>query len=110
MIDYDQLNDSELIKLCHKQGYLTASRGIDRRILIRALKGEEDLDEYPEDPINAEREAMLTMQETWPIIFHQLKCGDQHYACWNCPSARVVHCVVLNCDPVILKRSKENAG
>jgi hypothetical protein len=105
-IDYDVINDTELVALCRQRGFLEAHVGLGREILISILKRELDPDDLPPDPVDAEREAMLRMQEEWPAVYEQLQCSDQDFACWACPAGRVIHCVVNNCDKEIRDRVK----
>lgn len=51
------------------------------------------------------------MQDEWPIIFDQLTCSSENYACWDCPAGRVVGCVVLDwADDVRVMRDRIKNG
>lgn len=94
-MDYDKLNLTELVVLAQQEGFLGAHRGIGRLNLIEYLEGTLDVSAFEPDPLNGEREAMLMLQETWPVVFDQLPCANDHHACWDCPAGRVTNCVVM---------------
>lgn len=94
--DYNNLNVTELIELARCAGFLTAHRGIGREGLIDLLKGKAELDDFPANQVDDDRESMLMMRDEWPIILRQLPCASEHFACWDCPDGRVTQCVVLS--------------
>ena len=111
MSDYDfsKLNLSELVELCWLNGFVGAHRGQGRELLVGQLRGKHAPGEFPADPVDDERESMMEMKAEWPIIFDQLGCASEFYACWHCPAARAYICAVEECDPDIRKRIKEGA-
>ena len=40
------------------------------------------------------------LQEEWADVFDQLPCAADHYACWDCPAGRAVHCAMNWADDV----------
>jgi len=50
---------------------------------------------------------MMLMKETWKDVYHQLKCADQFYACWDCPPARARACAVDECEKDLLEKVKD---
>jgi hypothetical protein len=105
--DYDDLNLTELEVLARQHGSLAAHRGLGRELLIDLIEGRFDPGELPPDPADDEREAMMHMKDEWPEVYNQLKCSDEHYACWDCPAARAVACAIEECEPDIRRRVKE---
>jgi hypothetical protein len=53
---------------------------------------------------------MMRMKEEWPEVYHQLKCSDENYACWECPAGRAVACAVEECEPHLLEKVKNGGG
>ena len=104
MYDYDDLNHTELEALARRHGSLDPHRGLERKVLIGMIEGRIHPGDVPGDPVDVERESMMIMKEKWPEVYHQLKCSDEDYACWDCPAARSVACVIEGCEPVILDR------
>jgi len=105
---YDDLNATELAELARREkGILSLHRGISRQDLVAILEGRLDPGDFPPDPLDVEREAMLRMQEEWPDVLNQLKCGSEFYACWDCPAARARCCAVDECEPNILDTVRE---
>lgn len=102
MYDYDDLNHTELETLALRHGSLDAHRGLERDVLIAMIEGREE--DVPTDPVDVERNSMMYVKEKWPEVHNQLKCSEEHFACWDCPSARVVACVVEDCEPKIIER------
>ena len=102
-LEYMSLNSTELVAICRRAGYLHAHRGIKREDLIRILEEEVSMDSYEPDPVDEYREAMLHMQERWPIVKRQLPCAQEFYACWHCPAGRVIYCITENCDEGLLE-------
>jgi hypothetical protein len=49
---------------------------------------------------------MMQMQEEWPEVYNQLRCSSEHYACWDCPSARAVACAIEECEPNVMEEVK----
>lgn len=106
-LDYDKLNHTELIEICRKAGHLHVGRGAARKDLIAILEGDDHIAEScGRDPINEYRDAMLHMQELWPIVRRQLDqlCAPDFYACWLCPAGRVLYCIAENCDEGLLEQ------
>lgn len=94
-----RLNETELVRLCKDAGHLSAHRGLGRETLERILAGTIDATEHPSDPIDPDRAVMCYLQEKYPdIIFGQLKCSAEDYACELCPPGRVVGCAVFGCE------------
>lgn len=87
---------------------MDAHRGLKVPNLVDMLEGRVPRGTFPPDPVDEERESMMYMKEEWKDIYDQLRCSEQHFACWDCPAGRVVHCVVLNCEQDI--RSKVKVG
>ena len=106
-MNYDDVNHTELEMLARKQGAFSAHRGLERETLIELIEGRLHPDDVPEDPVDEERNSMLHMQEKWPETYHQLKCSNEHYACWDCTAARAYACAVLGCEPVVMEKVKE---
>jgi len=106
-MNYDDLNLTELIEMARDQGIMGMHRGTGREALVSMLKGHAEPGDFPSDPLNVEREAMLQMQEEWPDVLNQLKCGNEFYACWDCPPARARCCAVEECEPDILDRVRD---
>lgn len=104
-LDYDKLNHTELVEICRRAGFLGIHRGVPREDLILLLEGKEEIaDSYERDPVNEYRDAMLHMQELWPVVRRQLgNCAPEHHACWLCPAARVLYCIAENCDEGLLE-------
>lgn len=102
-LDYSRINHTELVEICKRAGFLNVHRGNPRESLIELLEGVLSEDSLEPDPISPYRDAMLQMQERWPVVRRQLPCVAEHFACWLCPAGRVVECVVENCDPELLK-------
>lgn len=103
--NYDELNETELVELCHRQGTLVAHRGLGRERLIGLLEGTVQEDDCVPDPVDEDRDLMLFMQRTYPdTILGQLRCGDESYYCPTCPTGRVVVCSVVDCS-ASLRRS-----
>lgn len=50
---------------------------------------------------------MMYTKEHWPEVFNQLKCSDEYYACWDCPAARAISCVIEECEPKLLEKVRE---
>lgn len=93
--------------LARQHGLLAAHRGLDRDELIGVIEGLVHPDDVPSDPVDIERESMMYMKEKWPDVLHQLSCSDEHYACWNCPAARSIACVIEECEPGIIQRVRD---
>ena len=106
-LDYHKLNHTELVEICRRAGFIQAHRGIPRDDLIQLLEGGFSDDYTMHDPINEYRDAMLHMQERWPVVRSQLSttggCAAEHYACWVCPAARVLYCIAENCEEGLLE-------
>ena len=102
--DNENLNHTELEALAQQHGSLSPRRGLERSALIELLEGRLHPGDLPGDPVDVERESMMYTKEKWPEVYHQLKCSEEHYACWDCPSARTVACVIEDCEPKILER------
>ena len=102
-LEYKNLNNTELVAICRRAGYVRAHRGLKREELIRLLEGEATEDSFEPDPINEYRDAMLHMQERWPIVRRQLPCALEFFACWHCPAGRVLYCIAENCDEGLLE-------
>lgn len=99
-----ELNETELVELCKERGLLVAHRGLGRDTLIGLLTGSVSEDEYTPDPIDEERDLMLYMQRAHSsMILGQLRCGDEHYYCPDCPAGRVVICAVVDSSPSLRK-------
>jgi hypothetical protein len=49
---------------------------------------------------------MMRMKEEWPEVYNQLRCSDESYACWDCPSGRAVACAIEECEPDIMEKVK----
>ena len=98
--DYNKLNLTELVALARSAGFLQAHRGIGRDGLVGLLEGRAAENEFSADPIDENREAMLMLQEEWADVFDQLPCAADHYACWDCPAGRAVHCAMNWADDV----------
>lgn len=88
---YDNLNLTELVALAKKHKSHTAHHGLPLDSLIKLIETEETMDHAP-DPVDDDREAMLRTHETWEYAKMQLKCEEEHFACWDCPPARAVIC------------------
>lgn len=108
--DYPKLNLTELVTLARSAGFLRAHRGIGRDGLKDLLEGRATEDEFNPDPVDEERESMLMLQEEWPDVFNQLPCSANHYACWDCPAGRAVHCVMNWADEVKAYRDDIKRG
>ena len=108
--EYENLNATELAELTRVQGMYAMHRGLGRKALIDLLEGRASEDDFPGDPLNEEREAMLKMQEEWPDVLNQLKCGSEFYACWDCPPARARCCAVEECEVGILEEVQRRGG
>ena len=108
---YENLNMSELVAQAKQNGYYAAHRGLEREHLISMIERKADKD-YPPDPVDVAREGMLQMQSSWPTIRSQLKCADENYACWICPSARAYICAIEECEPNIIEhvRHEKHSG
>lgn len=114
LYNYDDLNKTELVALALRDGFLGGlHRGMSREDLIAVLEGTLDPEELPPDPVNADRDAMIMMQENYPSVMRQLYCeilsneeGALH-PCWDCPAARAVNCSKINCDPILMEQVKE---
>ena len=106
MTDYNNLNKSELVALARERQYYGAHIGLEREILIDMIEGKVD-DDFPPDPIDTEREAMMEMMEQWPSVKSQLKCSDEYYACWNCPAGRAHICAIKECEKNILAHVRD---
>lgn len=104
--NYADLNITELVELAKKHGALSAHRGMGKPGLIQLIKGTADPSDFSGDPADDEREGMMRMKEEWPEVYHQLKCSDENYACWDCPPARAVACAVEECEPKLLQKVK----
>jgi len=103
-LDLSRVNHTELVEICRKAGFLYTHRGNKREDLLALLEGTLSEDSLAPDVINVYREAMLHMQEIWPTVFRQLgSCAPEFHACWLCPPARVMYCVVMNCEPDLMK-------
>jgi len=102
--DYDNLNHTELETLARQHGLLAPHRGLDRTVLIGQIEGRIHAGDVPADPVDVERNSMMYVQEKWPEVFHQLKCSDEYYACWDCPAARVIACVIEECEAAIIEK------
>lgn len=102
-LEYKKLNSTELIAICRKAGILHTHRGLKRMDLISLLEGELTEDCFAPDPVDEYRDAMLHMQERWPIVRRQLPCAAEFYACWHCPAGRVLYCIAENCDESLLE-------
>ena len=107
MYDYQNLNHTELEALARQHGLLSPHRGQGAKELIAAIEGRVHPEDLPVDPIDVERESMMYTKEKWPEVYHQLRCSDEDYACWDCPSARAVACVIEECEPRILERVRK---
>jgi hypothetical protein len=99
--DYDNLNQTELIVLCLKNGIVNAHHGVPPDDLIGLLEGRVDQHEVTDDPINYERGGMLEMMTEWSDLKDQLDCNQQ---CWNCPPAMATSCALINCDPGLVDK------
>lgn len=105
--DYDNLNHSELEALAQHHGSLNPHRGLKRDVLINLIEGLLHSGDVPSDPVDVERESMMYMKEKWPEVYHQLRCSDEDYACWDCPSARAITCVIEECEPKIIEKVRK---
>lgn len=74
------------------------------------IEGLRDGSDFSGDPADDEREGMMQMKSEWPEVYNQLKCSDEHYACWDCPAARAVACAVEECEPKLLEKVKAGMG
>jgi len=108
--NYADLNLTELAELARQNGALSAHRGIGREGLIDLLEGRKEASDFSADPADDEREGMMRMKEEWPEVYHQLKCSDENYACWDCPAGRAVACAVEECEPHLLEKVKNGGG
>jgi hypothetical protein len=102
--DYSNINTTELIELARHHGFFSAHRGLERKIIIDVIEGRIDSGELQKDPIDDDRNAMMTMKAEWPDVLNQLKCSSEFYACWDCPPARARSCAFEECEPDILRR------
>jgi hypothetical protein len=66
-----------------------------------------DPEDVPKDPADEDRNAMMLMKDEWRDVYNQLKCGSEHYACWDCPAARARACAKDECEPKLLDRVRE---
>ena len=112
--DYSDLSRTEMVALALHEGFLGGiHRGMAREDLVAVLSGTLDPEELPPDPINADRDAMLMMQEGYPSVMRQLYCEllsneeDALHPCWECPAARAVNCARINCDPILMEKVRE---
>lgn len=99
--DYDDLNQSELIELCHKKGVVAAHPGIERDDLISLLEGRADQWEFSPDPVNISRGSMMEFLTEFPRFREQMRCT---MFCWECPSAMASACATFNCEPDLIEK------
>lgn len=122
----ERCNHTELLQLCRRNGF-RLHPGTDRETMIGLLNGE-DLDWRP-DPLDSARNGLIQLtRDHWRSLEVQLKCPlielgppeedtkpePNHpsfpRACYRCPGARVVNCLVDNIehDREITLRRKDN--
>lgn len=103
-MNYDQLNLSELIGLCHKKGIPRAHLGIKRLGLIGLLDGSFEYDDYAADPLDVDRKSMMEFLTEFPAYREQMTC-TMH--CWVCPSGRTMSCAKLNCEEDLMNKVRK---
>lgn len=108
--DFKRLNTTELVELARQHGCLSAHRGLGRQTLIDVILGVVDPLDCPPDPIDTDRNGMMAMKEEWRDVLNQLKCGSEHYACWDCPPARARACAAEECEPDAMERVLREEG
>ena len=99
--NYDDLNLSELIELCHRKGIARAHPGLRRKDLIGLLEGRLDQYDFEEDPVHYMRGSMMEFLTEFPRFREQQRC-TMH--CWECPAGRSIACTTLNCDPDLIEK------
>jgi hypothetical protein len=100
MTDYTKYNRTELATLCRRKRIFVAHPELQKDSLIDLLEGRLSKEDFVEDPVDLERVAMVEIMEEWPCVEYQLTCDK---VCEHCPSARVIACSKVNCDPKIHK-------
>jgi len=89
-VDFDEINHTELVKLCHWVGMPNVSRAIPRDMIIQTLEQLDVIDIH--NPVDKKREELSNwMKRYWSVLEMQVRkseCPD----CTLCGDLQVVEC------------------
>lgn len=94
-LDYDEINDSELVALCGHLGMTNVSRAWPRHLIILALETMDPLTDLP-NPLDAEREKVSKFYLRW---WDRIQMQVPKKVCPNCHLCRdlqALSCYQLN--------------
>jgi hypothetical protein len=92
--DLDEMNHSELVKMCHWIGMKNVTRGVPRDVIIQSLTSTDTI--TVPNPVDKERKDLSDwMKRHWSVIEMQVpksECPN----CFLCEDAQVIECFEEN--------------